>query len=88
MRNMQHCDRVLVAAAFALLLSTSLPASSVAAEVAADAKVETAGERAHFAQPSASTGTSSSLKRRCTTPPASTGTGRWDGAVRKAASAR
>ncbi|HEY2607626.1 MAG TPA: hypothetical protein VGJ10_16815 [Paraburkholderia sp.] len=50
MRNMQHCDRVLVAAAFALLLSTSLSASSVAAEVPADTEVETAGERAHFAQ--------------------------------------
>jgi hypothetical protein len=47
---MQHCYGVLVAAAFALLLSTALPASSVAGETPADTKVETAGERAHFAQ--------------------------------------
>ena len=50
MRNMQHCYGVLVAAASALLLWTAPPAWNVAAEVPADTKAETAGERAHFAQ--------------------------------------
>ena len=50
MRNIQYCHGVLVAAASALLLWAAPPVWNVAAEVPADTRAETGGERAHFAQ--------------------------------------
>jgi hypothetical protein len=50
MNNIKYPYAKLVAMASVLLLSTALPKLAVASEDAATAKVETAGERAHFAQ--------------------------------------
>lgn len=50
MKNVPYCYRVLVAMGSVLLLSTALPALRLASDDAASAKVETGGERAHFAQ--------------------------------------
>ncbi|CAB3783161.1 hypothetical protein [Paraburkholderia fynbosensis] len=50
MKNIKYHYGRRVAMASVLLLSTALPISGMASEDAATAKVETAGERAHFAQ--------------------------------------
>jgi hypothetical protein len=50
MRQRPYCSRAIVAAASALVLSILLPVSNATGAEAAYIKVETAGERAHFAQ--------------------------------------
>lgn len=50
MNDVRHCPRVLVVVTCCLLVLTALPRPAMASEDAANAKAETAGERAHFAR--------------------------------------
>nr|WP_236591674.1 hypothetical protein [Paraburkholderia metrosideri] len=50
MKNRPYCYRAIFAVTSALFLSTMLPVTGASGDEAVDAKVETAGERAHFAQ--------------------------------------
>jgi hypothetical protein len=50
MKNESYWRRAIFSTAFALLASIALPLSNATAAADSDSKVETAGERAHFAQ--------------------------------------
>jgi hypothetical protein len=50
MQKRPYCYQTILATTFACLVSALLPLSNAAADQESDLKVETAGERAHFAQ--------------------------------------